>query len=200
MTNQTSAEESQQDGKDMENNDIEFSIEKKNINDNDMEEEVNEDEVINKIPSNDNAVFEKAREVAMQRMEKDKEDFFGEELPLTQKEILQSILLAEDAAINGQSDFSTMDKIHYLDRVHVPSLDEEKELEEKAKFENNEKDNPVQAIGKWFTSRFNRGGNNKKNDESTSAKTEGNVVSNSSAHSASSPTNSQASSFFVEKN
>ena len=90
----------------------------------------------------------------MQRNEwkKNKEEFFVEESPLTQKEILQSILLAGDAAINGQSDFSTMDEIHYLARVHVPSLDEEKELEEKAKVENNSKsvgkDNPVQAIGR----------------------------------------------------
>ena len=76
------------------------------------------------LPSNDDDNFNKAREHTKQIMMKDKEEFFSEQLPLSQKEILQSILLAEDAAISGQSNFSTKDKIHYLDKVHVPSLEE----------------------------------------------------------------------------
>ncbi len=80
---------------------------------------------IKPFPSNDDDNFARARELVKQAMLKDKDEFFVDEVPLTQKEILQSILLAEDAAINGLSDFSTKDKLHYLEKVHVPSIDEE---------------------------------------------------------------------------
>jgi HAD superfamily hydrolase (TIGR01509 family) len=89
-----------------------------------------QDNNMKRLPSNDDDNFEKARQMAMQAMDRDKEDFFTEDLPLSEKQILQSILLAEDAAINGHSNFSTKDKIHYLERVHVQSLDDDDDVNE----------------------------------------------------------------------
>ncbi len=75
--------------------------------------------------SNDDDNFATARELAQKAMEQDKEDFFTEEVPLSEKQLLQSILLAEDAAINGKNSFTTKDKIHVLEKVHVGSIDED---------------------------------------------------------------------------
>ena len=99
---------------------------------------------VSNAPSDDNDNFETAKELAMKAMEKDKEDFFTEDLPLSQKEILQAILLAEDAAISGRSEFNTKDQIHCLDKVHMQSFDEE--LEEEF-FEANQKKSGVNANG-----------------------------------------------------
>jgi len=73
------------------------------------------------LPSNDDDNFNSARELALQAMAEDREDFFSEEMPLSEKQVLQSILLAEDAANSGAAGFTTKDKIHHLERVHVPS-------------------------------------------------------------------------------
>jgi beta-phosphoglucomutase-like phosphatase (HAD superfamily) len=103
-------------------------------------------------PSNDDDTFEKARELATQAMHRDREDFFTEELPLSEKQVLQSILLAEDAAINGKTDFTTKDKIHYLEKVHVASLDDEDTYDI-----NTVPTRPgtTGAIGKWAMNLFN---------------------------------------------
>ncbi len=176
-------------GNDIDNEEVNFEAETLNMNEDkesliEVDQSDTNEDSIKQLPSNDNDNFEKARELAIQAMEKDKEEFFGEELPLSQKEILQSILLAEDAAMSGQTEFSTKDKIHYLDRVHVPSLDEEKDDYDQ---QLSARENRVHAIGKWFNNKFRSNTNEQELKRQYS--------NNSCGNSTGSLSNSQASSF-----
>lgn len=120
-------------------------------------------------PSNDDESFEMARASAKEAMKRERENFYSEELPLSQKEILQAILLAEDAANSGQANFSTKDKIHDLEKVHVPSLDEEEQYGKMDIIVPAEIAKPTRKVGLRGALQFLNGFKERKSNQRTDA-------------------------------